>query len=403
VRLEGSLDAFSLPDIFSLLSMTKKTGGLHLRRAEAHGVVWLGDGLVTGGASDLSRLALGRRLAGSGHVADSHLSAAVDEVGRTEDMSIARALRDSRAIDEGELHTLVCEHIVDTVFDLMRWPEGNFEFVVDEANRDDVGVARDVDEVVTEARRRLDIWAAIDERVATPSTVLSLALDLDSDPHIQRDEWALLALVDGRRTVGDLVTICGRGDYSVVVALAELVGRGLVRANESEGVASLIRRQELIGSLEAGSPVAPSPARPTLAAAPPIETPAPISHAPAAPEPMILEATKVVAEPAPARMSAVADLDDDGDTEDVDMATVAEIASIPRSATLSHEIASVTPQRPEPFQPSREPDHPEPLAAAMAGGGMVAAASPVPVGAIERDPSVNKSLLLRLIAGVRGL
>ena len=31
---------------------------------------------------------------------------------------------------------------------------------------------------------------------------------------------------------------------------------------------------------------------------------------------------------------------------------------------------------------------------------MVAA---VPAGAIERDPSVNKSLLLRLIAGVRGL
>ena len=44
MRLEGSLDAFSLPDIFSLLSMTKKTGGLHLRRSGAHGVVWLGDG-----------------------------------------------------------------------------------------------------------------------------------------------------------------------------------------------------------------------------------------------------------------------------------------------------------------------------------------------------------------------
>ena len=48
MRLEGSLDAFSLPDIFSLLSMTKKTGGLHLRRADAHGAVWLADGQLTG-------------------------------------------------------------------------------------------------------------------------------------------------------------------------------------------------------------------------------------------------------------------------------------------------------------------------------------------------------------------
>jgi hypothetical protein len=63
------------------------------------------------------------------------------------------------------------------------------------------------------------------------------------------------------------------------------------------------------------------------------------------------------------------------------------------------------PQRPEPFMPSREPDHPEPLAAAAAGGGVVAGTVPAsnPSGAIERDPSVNKSLLLRLIAGVRGL
>ncbi len=32
MKLEGTLDAFSLPDIFQLLSFTKKTGTLHLRR-----------------------------------------------------------------------------------------------------------------------------------------------------------------------------------------------------------------------------------------------------------------------------------------------------------------------------------------------------------------------------------
>ena len=78
------------------------------------------------------------------------------------------------AIDEGELHTLVCEHIVDTVFDLMRWTEGVFEFVIDEPNVDDVGVTLEVEEVVTDARHRLETWATIDEGVASPDTVLSL-------------------------------------------------------------------------------------------------------------------------------------------------------------------------------------------------------------------------------------
>src|SRR3954452_8798575 len=78
VKLEGSLDAFSLPDIFALLSMTKKTGGLHLRRDGAHGVVWLTTGALTGGTSDVTRQLLARRLIGTGHVSDDDLHAAID-------------------------------------------------------------------------------------------------------------------------------------------------------------------------------------------------------------------------------------------------------------------------------------------------------------------------------------
>jgi hypothetical protein len=74
----------------------------------------------------------------------------------------------------------------------------------------------------------------------------------------------------------------------------------------------------------------------------------------------------------------------------------------------------VTPARPEPFMPKRRPEFPDDLprsngpAARMNGGSLatatVAAADPFgDKSLIERDPSVNKSLLLRLIAGVRGL
>jgi Domain of unknown function (DUF4388) len=398
VRLEGSLDAFSLPDIFSLLSMTKKTGGLHLRRSGAHGVVWLTDGLISGGASDLSRLSLGRRLAGSTHVTDEDLSAAVEQVAGSAGIGVARALRDAGAIEEGELHTLVCEHVIDTVFDLMRWTEGVFEFVLDEANFDDVGVVREVDEVVTEARQRLESWTALDDRLASPDTVLSLALSPDTDPQLLRDEWALLALVDGRRTVGDLVALGGRGEYAVVVALAELVAKGLVLTEESEGVAALVRRQELVATLETEaasvtailSDVLNEPADGTVDA-----------------DPMELAAEPVMPEGdtsldvAPIEpLHAVASSADDAAESD-EGGQVAAIASLPHSATLSDDIAAATSKRSGLLAESDGPDLPEPLAAAVAGGGMVAAA--MPAGAIERDPSVNKSLLLRLIAGVRGL
>ena len=84
MKLEGSLDAFSLPDIFQLLSFTKKTGGLHLASDGADGVVFFAAGQVTGASADSSRQPLARRLVGSGAVTDDALVAAVDAVARGE-------------------------------------------------------------------------------------------------------------------------------------------------------------------------------------------------------------------------------------------------------------------------------------------------------------------------------
>ena len=378
MRLEGSLDAFSLPDIFALLSMTKKTGGLHLRRSHAHGVVWFTTGSLTGGASDGARQGLARRVVGSTEVDADSLQRAVEQVSGDASMGVVRALQQAGAIDEGVLHELVGEHVVDTVFDLLRWPDGDFAFVVDEPNPDDVGVSRQVDDVVTEARRRLDVWKGVAETIPSPAAVLSVPGVLTSDPSLSRDEWALLALVDGRRTVAQIVVLAGRGEFAVVSALADLVGRGLLRVNDGDQVSALLRSHELLATLEGAAPVeAGAPAEPA---------------APAAPTPPVAAAEPVVA-PEPAQEDS-----DELDEPPTAAPTLTAVPSQPR------ERAEITPKRPEPFLPKRQPEHPEepmPAVAAVAGG--AAAAAPAAATHIERDPSVNKSLLLRLIAGVRGL
>jgi hypothetical protein len=377
VKLEGSLDAFSLPDIFALLSMTKKTGGLRLRRGQAQGVVWFTTGAITGGASDVSRQSLARRVVGAGPIDADALQTAVQRAGTDESVGVVRALQQAAAVDEGILHDLVGEHVIDTVFDLLRWPDGDFTFAVDEANPDDVGVSRQVDDVVAEARRRLEAWGTVAAAIPSPQAVLSVQTVLAGDPQLSREEWSLLALVDGHRTVAQIVGLAGRGEFAVVSALAELVGRGLLRLNDGDDVSALLRSQDLLAQLE-GGPSAPAPA---------------------------------TVEPTPAPVVEVVDFrddaqDDDEEEDDDDLAepvaAVTQLASVPAQPDGRAEI---TPKRPEPFLPKRQPDHPEqpPPAVAAAAGGAVASPAPAAASYIERDPSVNKSLLLRLIAGVRGL
>src|SRR6478609_151081 len=91
MKLEGSLDAFSLPDIFQLLSFTKKSGGLHLASDGCDGVVFFAGGQVTGASADGSRQPLARRLIGAGAVDDDALSAAVKAATDGESVGVVKA------------------------------------------------------------------------------------------------------------------------------------------------------------------------------------------------------------------------------------------------------------------------------------------------------------------------
>ena len=149
MKLEGSLDAFSLPDIFQLLSFTKKSGGLRLSHAGADGVVYFADGFVTGASADGVRQALARRLIGSGAIDDDTLVQAVAaaETGR----GIGPWLVEAGAVDLELVRQAATEQTMDSVFDLLRWPAGDFAFNVDAANPDDVGIRLAPDVVVAEA------------------------------------------------------------------------------------------------------------------------------------------------------------------------------------------------------------------------------------------------------------
>jgi hypothetical protein len=241
---------------------------------------------------------------------------------------------------------------------------------------DDLGAALPVEDLVTEGRRRLDAWPSIAERVPAADAVVRLNPVPPDDLSTTSEEWALLALVDGRRNVGELVALAGRGEYAVVTALAALVGRGLLVVGGVED--PLLRRHRLLSALE-GRPVADEP---EPAPAVPAQTPPPALAAPSA-----------GASAAPAA------------------------AVVPAPAAPRGESA-VIPARPEPFISARRPDHPEDLSGVARGEGATVTSigghgsvngatamqpDALPAGLVERDPSVNKSLLLRLIAGVRGL
>ncbi len=266
--LEGTLESFTLPDIFQLLAFTKKTGCLQLDDGSSQGRVYLKDGQVYYAVSSGGRLALGRRLVGAGLVATDQLKQALDdqeEAARDgRGLRVGQILVRNGVVSDETLETFVREQIQDAVFDLMRWSTGAFAFDSGEGSaiEEPIELAVSVENLIMEGSRRLEEWDAVHKKIPSLDAVVAMApLPGDSgvEVSLQPEEWRLLTLVDGRRTVGELVEVFGQGEFHTCKVLYGLAGAGLLEIRDPavEGppsIAALLTQQELLRSLEDDAP-----------------------------------------------------------------------------------------------------------------------------------------------------
>jgi hypothetical protein len=380
MRLDGSLEDFGLPDVLQLLSQTRKSGALHLATAdeERKGVIRLGEGAINAACSDLRRQVLARRLVGAGMVSDEALEAAANDV-RSGAPSLLRALLDREGLSNDAVSQLAADQATDAVCELLRWTAGTFSFMVGEADPDGLILGLSAEELVAEGQRRMQVWPNLTSLIPSPESVLRLAPSPAFDPSCSREEWGLLALVDGNRSVSEIVALLGRSEFAVAGALAALVERGLLTVDSTgSGLADLQRRQAIIAGLESGEEAAAaSPEQEPVSAAAPVDEPA------QAPEEIAAEHAVPSAEVPQAR-------DPEPVTETVDTAvdhTAPQPAPVTQGAydrplTNGNVALDTVPAVTEPVAGLDRPN-------GEAARGL--------------DSAVTKSLVLRLIAGVRGL
>lgn len=376
--LEGTLDTFSLPDIFQLLAFTSKTGCLNLSRDANEGRVWFREGQVHYAVASTGRLALGKRLVGAGVVTAEQLKEALQEQ-QGQGTRLGRILVEKGHLEDPALETFLREQIQDAVFDLMRWSEGTFRFEGEVESDEPVGLTVTVENLIMEGSRRLDEWDAVRNKIPGRRAVVAMAPAPEGqvELNLQPAEWRLLALVDGRRTVGDLIELSGQGEFSTCKLLYGLVGAGLLEVRDPEvhgppSIAALLAQHELLRQLEASiADVDPDVVR-QAAAAPPVTEPEPEAAAPETEE-------TAVEEPAA-----------EGPVEEPVV-----------DETPAEEPVAEEPPAEEPAEEPAAGDLPADQPAAEGPG-------PVPAGRaagprITVDPSVDADLLDRLIEGVRGL
>ena len=256
MALHGNLRDFSISDIFQLIGLQRKTGVLTLKSRDDVVTITFLDGRVVDSDSEKHRLEgrLGKVLLKRGSITEEKLGQAL-KIQQDTLQRLGYILVKNSFISNEELKKALTQQILEIVYRIFRWREGEYNFSQEtsvEYDRESITPIT-TESILMEGAQMLDEWPIIERQVKSmgqtfEKTSIRQRIEVSEDENFEFDDSApgevrpskseviklssavneIYGLVDGACTVAELVERSRQNEFQVCKALYELVTRGLV-------------------------------------------------------------------------------------------------------------------------------------------------------------------------------
>ena len=217
MSLAGNVKTVSFPDILQLLATGKKTGILEVRTATRQKEVAFRNGnIIFASSVNSTEDLLGNMLLRRGKITKTDLERAIalhKQTGR----QLGTTLIDMHLFDKEEIAECLKLQIEEIVYNLFSWQEGDFVFHEGVAPKNaPFLIELNTMNVVMEGTRRIDEWMEIQKVLPPDDVLLSLAKSpkaVQEEITISIDEFRVMALINGERTLPDLINVSPMGEF----------------------------------------------------------------------------------------------------------------------------------------------------------------------------------------------
>ncbi|MFH2037490.1 MAG: DUF4388 domain-containing protein [Candidatus Zixiibacteriota bacterium] len=232
--LQGNIGRFTLPEIFQLVANSQKTGTLGIQRDDDIVMVYFKKGKIIYGYGPRQTFHIGQILKDKGRLTDKQLEDAVRTQSKKESSKrLGQILMEKKYIDRADLEDVVRSQIEDLIYSLLSWDTGTFKFYENQYPTDEeITVNISVENAILEGCRRIDEMNRIKEALPDFGTRLTISvtpIDRHTKISLEADEWNLLSLVSGRRTISDIIEISNLPELATLNKLAALKLAGLIK------------------------------------------------------------------------------------------------------------------------------------------------------------------------------
>ncbi|PID55794.1 hypothetical protein CSB45_14370 [candidate division KSB3 bacterium] len=232
MALVGNIKEFGLADIFQIISLQQKTGSLGVKGKEGNVSILLEKGLIVGADADFRPIGerLQRALTHSSAISKFQLRRAIETEKKTS-QPLWTILAETKAIDIGILQNLLSQQIHETVYHVLRWPEGEYRFDPQKSVEYDQKLINPVNTefLVMEGFRITDEWTDVEKVITSFQLLIRRKADAPDVPAgLSAAESKIYALLMEERSIQDLIDIGQIGDFDTCQTTYELIRKGLV-------------------------------------------------------------------------------------------------------------------------------------------------------------------------------
>jgi CheY-like chemotaxis protein len=268
VALSGDISIIPIGAALQLLQIEGQTGALHVTDAKTEVTLAIREGLIdlVQARNAGAEFRLGRYFVELGLVSPEDIdrllrdntptprppspdgpptirapapSDAKPPSGPREEPGSARKLLGDILVDSGrvtreQLRDALARQSSELVYEILRWPRGRFEFRREPlpALAESARLALPVASVVMEGFRRVDEWRLVEEGLGNFEAVLqkdAVAVEAGGVDRLPRHEQRLLGMVDGEKTVRELIEQSHMSSFDACKILYQLIEARLVR------------------------------------------------------------------------------------------------------------------------------------------------------------------------------
>jgi hypothetical protein len=235
------------------MSSQKKTGRLFLRDNAEQVSIYFLDGRIAGarGPGLAANDPLMRFLRRVRWLSEEQLRG-IESLNAESGRDLLDLLLNGRYLDADELNQLTERMVLDLLFRMLRWETGEYSFSAVVPPESALRISLSTDSLLMEAARRVDEYKRHLAQLPDGRLILGLRELPDPDDPLSDEEKELFGLVDGKRTLGEIVQEAPLTDYEAIEGLAHLMENRWIE---------VVGKREVGGDVPAEVPPAPRVSR----------------------------------------------------------------------------------------------------------------------------------------------